>query len=82
VPLDKKEFPKLASWSFYAKSTAIKVIKKEATNSVFTLVHIKKLVDIGFVPQSLYKYDGHSDDTTDNELLEGDDVNENSEDLE
>jgi hypothetical protein len=40
----------------YAKSMATKVLKKEDTNSVFTLVRIKKLVDIGLIPQSLYMY--------------------------
>jgi hypothetical protein len=37
------------------------VIKKEANNSVFNLVNIKKLVDIDIVPQSVYKYDNGSD---------------------
>jgi hypothetical protein len=47
---DKKNFPQLAIWTAYAKSMVIKVLKKEATNSMFTLVRIKKLVDSGLVP--------------------------------
>jgi hypothetical protein len=57
------------------------VIKKEATNSFFTLIHIKKLVDIGLAPQSPYTYNAHSDDTG-NELLQGDDVEDNDKELE
>jgi hypothetical protein len=45
------------------------VLKKEETISVFNLARIKKPVDIGLVPQSLYKYDAHSDDTG-SELVE------------
>jgi hypothetical protein len=59
---DKNNFPKLASWTFYAKSMAIKVLNKEAINSVFTLLCIKKLVDISLVPLSHYKYEEHADD--------------------
>jgi hypothetical protein len=62
---DKKNFPKLASWTAYVKITAIKVLKKEATNSMFNLLCIKKLVDIGLVPLSYYKYEGHADDGED-----------------
>jgi hypothetical protein len=48
------------------------VIKKEATNSVFNLVNIKKLVDIGIVPQSVYKYHTYSDLVDDDlEVQEG-----------
>jgi hypothetical protein len=65
-----------------AKSPSIKVLKKEATNSVFTLVRIKKLVEIGLVPQSFYKYDERYDDTTGNEKLQGDDVDDNDEEQE
>jgi hypothetical protein len=62
---DKKKPPKLTSWTFYAKRRAIKVLNKEATNSVFTLLGIKKLVDIGHVPLSHYKYEEHADDDED-----------------
>jgi hypothetical protein len=79
---DKTEFPKLASWTFYAKITAIKVLKKDAPNSVFTLLRIKKLIVIGPVPQYFYKYGEHSDDTTGNEQLQGDDVDDNDEEQE
>jgi hypothetical protein len=54
---DKKKPPKLASWNFYAKSMAFKVINKEANNYVSTLLRIKKLVSIGLVPLSHYKYE-------------------------
>jgi hypothetical protein len=54
---DKKNFPKLAPWTCYAKSTATEVINKEATNSVFTLFCIKKLI-----PLSHYKCEEHADD--------------------
>jgi hypothetical protein len=62
---EKKKFPKLASWTFYSKSTAIKVLNKEATNFVFTLLRIKKLVDICCVPLYHYKYEDHADDDED-----------------
>jgi hypothetical protein len=48
---DKNNFPKLATWTAYAKSMAIKVLNKEAANSVFTLIRIKKVIDVGSVPQ-------------------------------
>jgi hypothetical protein len=55
---DKKNFPnaKLAIGTAYEKNMAIKVLKKEATNSVCTLFRIKKLVGIGLVTQSFYTY--------------------------
>jgi hypothetical protein len=39
---DKMNFPKLATWTAYAKSIAIKVLNKEAMNSVFTVLHRQK----------------------------------------
>jgi hypothetical protein len=62
---DKNNFPKLASWKEYTKNTTIKVLKKEPNNSVFTLLCTKKLVDIGLVPLSYYKYEEHADDYED-----------------
>jgi hypothetical protein len=53
---DKNDPPKLASWTFCAKRMTIKVLNKEATSSVLTLIHIKKFVDIGLVPQYLFTY--------------------------
>jgi hypothetical protein len=53
---EKKNHPKLSTWTAYAKITAIKVLNKEATNSVFTLVPIKKLVDISLAPYYFYTY--------------------------
>jgi hypothetical protein len=44
------------------------VINKEATNSVFTLLHIKKRVDISLVPLSHYKCKEHADDDEDDAL--------------
>jgi hypothetical protein len=58
------------------------VLKKEANNSVFTLVRTKKRVDIGVMPQSFYKYDEDYDDTTGNKQLHGDDVDDNDEEQE
>jgi hypothetical protein len=66
----KKNHPKLATWTSYAKSTTIKVLNKEDMNSVFTLVRIKKLVDIGLVPQSIYMYEpGEQEEEDADELL-------------
>jgi hypothetical protein len=53
---DNNTFPKLATWTAYTKITAINMLNKEDMNSVFTLVHIKKLVDICLVPQYFYMY--------------------------
>jgi hypothetical protein len=47
---DKQEYPKLPSWSFYSKCTAIKVFKMEVLIFFKTLVRIKKLVDIDIAP--------------------------------
>jgi hypothetical protein len=52
----KKNYPKLATWTSYRKSMAIKVFTKKTTNSVFTLPCITKLVDLGLVPNYYYKY--------------------------
>jgi hypothetical protein len=41
---------------------------------VFTLLHIKTLIDIGLVPHTVY--DEHSDGATGNEQLQGDDIND------
>jgi hypothetical protein len=38
-------------WPQYAKRISVKVLKKEATNSVFNLVNINQLVEIGLVPK-------------------------------
>jgi hypothetical protein len=49
---EKKNNLKLATWTGYAKSMAIKVLKKEAISYVFDILRITKLVGIGIVPQS------------------------------
>jgi hypothetical protein len=69
---DKKKFLKLAYWIMYAKSTAINMLNKDANKYVFTILRIKKMVDIGIVSLSVYKYQEHSDDTG-NEQQQGDD---------
>jgi hypothetical protein len=53
---DKKNFPKLAYWSFYAKNTAIKVLTNKGKIAVFTVSRCKMLVGIGLVPNKLYSY--------------------------
>jgi hypothetical protein len=51
---ERKIYKTLADWTVYAKLTAIKVLENKGKNSEFTLIHIKKLVDIGDVPHSNY----------------------------
>jgi hypothetical protein len=60
---ERKIYKTLADWTVYAKLTAIKVLENKGKNSEFTLIHIKKLVDIGDVPHSNYSYglDGAED---------------------
>jgi hypothetical protein len=62
---DKKNFSKLASWKCYANILDIKVLDKEATNSVFTLLCNNNLIGSGLVPLSHYKYEEHADDDED-----------------
>jgi hypothetical protein len=62
---DKNNFPKLASWTAYVKSTAIKVLMKEATDFEFTILRIKKLTDISLVHLHHYKYEEHADNDED-----------------
>jgi hypothetical protein len=56
----------------YAKCTAIKVLNQMATNSVITLLRIKKLVGIGLAPESFYKYGPGEDEDEDDDVDEAD----------
>jgi hypothetical protein len=47
---EKNNFKTIASCTAYAKSTVTKVLNDEGKNSEFTLIRIKKLVDICVVP--------------------------------
>jgi hypothetical protein len=53
---ERKIYKTLADWTSYTKLTAIKVLENKGKNSEFTLIRIKKLVDIGVVPRSNYLY--------------------------
>jgi hypothetical protein len=57
------------AWTAYAKSTAIKVLENVGKNSEFTLIHIKKLFDIGDVSLSEYSY-GEMDVDGDQQLAD------------
>jgi hypothetical protein len=60
---------------------AIKLLNKYSTKSVFTIIRIKKLVNIGIVPLSHYKFEEHTDDTDIDKSQgdEGDDIDEEQE---
>jgi hypothetical protein len=51
---DKKNFPKLAYWSFYAKNTAIKVLTNNGKQYVLAVSRCNMLVDIGIFPNNFY----------------------------
>jgi hypothetical protein len=53
---DKKNFPNLAYWSFYAKYTAIKVLTNKGNTYVFTISRCNMLVDTCIVPNKFYLY--------------------------
>jgi hypothetical protein len=66
---DRKIYKTLAAWTAYVKQvTAIKVLENKGKNSEFTLIHIKKLVDIGVVPRSNYSYGVDGAEDVNNEL--------------
>jgi hypothetical protein len=47
---DRKNFPKLAYWCYYAKKTAINVLTNKSKNDVFAIPRCNMRVEIGLVP--------------------------------